>query len=158
LGAIRMPDGHTLITGGTNKRVLEVDEGGKVVWGIGHDELPGIRLAWVTALQLLESGTVIVGNCHAGPDAPQLFEVDQDGPVRRCGFSYSTLPDHAESGEERFLVEWGRATGSVWYDILAFSRPRHLLARLGYPWVRRVQRRFARDSAAAMVRAVGKTR
>ena len=87
-----------------------------------------------------------------------VFVVDEDGPVRRFGFAYGTLPDHAESGEERFLVEWDRATGSVWYDILAFSQPRHLLARLGYPWVRRVQRRFARDSAAAMVRAVGKTR
>jgi uncharacterized protein (UPF0548 family) len=87
-----------------------------------------------------------------------VYVVDKDGPVQRFGFAYGTLPEHVESGEERFLVEWDRATGSVWYDILAFSRPRHLLARLGYPWSRRLQRRFARDSAAAMVRAVGKTR
>jgi uncharacterized protein (UPF0548 family) len=80
--------------------------------------------------------------------------VDEDGPVKRFGFAYGTLPDHAESGEERFLIEWDRASGSVWYDILAFSRPRHVLARLGYPWVRRVQKRFARNSAAAMVQAV----
>ena len=77
-----------------------------------------------------------------------------DGPVKRFGFVYGTLPDHAGSGEERFLVEWDRAEGSVWYDILAFSRPRHLLARLGYPWVRRIQKRFGRESAAAMCRAV----
>ena len=76
----------------------------------------------------------------------------------KFGFTYGTLPDHAESGEERFLAEWDRATGWVWYDILAFSRPRHLLTRLGYPWTRGVQRRFARDSAAAMVRAVGESR
>ena len=87
-----------------------------------------------------------------------VYVVDEGGPFQRFGFAYGTLPGHAESGEERFLVEWDRATGSVWYDILAFSRPRHLLARLGYPWSRRLQRRFARDSAAAMVRAVGKTR
>jgi uncharacterized protein (UPF0548 family) len=73
----------------------------------------------------------------------------------RFGFAYGTLPDHAGSGEERFLVEWDQATGLVWYDVLAFSRPRHVLARLGYPWTRRVQKRFGRDSAAAMVRAVG---
>jgi uncharacterized protein (UPF0548 family) len=73
----------------------------------------------------------------------------------KFGFAYGTLPGHAESGEERFLAEWDRATGRVWYDILAFSRPRHVLARLGYPWTRRVQKRFARDSGAAMVRAVG---
>ena len=83
--------------------------------------------------------------------------VDEDGPVRRFGFAYGTLPDHAESGEERFLVEWDRSDGGVWYDIRAFSRPRHFLARLGYRWVRRVQKRFGRDSAAAMVRAVGRS-
>jgi hypothetical protein len=44
--------------------------------------------------------------------------------------------------------------GGVLYDIVAFSRPRHFLARLGYPYTRIVQRRFARDSAAAMLRAV----
>jgi uncharacterized protein (UPF0548 family) len=87
-----------------------------------------------------------------------VYVVDEDGPVSRLGFAYGTLPGHAESGEERFLVEWDRATDAVWYDILAFSRPRHPLARLGYPLTRRTQRRFARDSAAAMLRAVGLTR
>ncbi len=80
--------------------------------------------------------------------------VDEHGPVQRFGFAYGTLPDHAGSGEERFLVEWDRADDNVWYDILAFSRPRHFLAKLGYPWVRRVQKRFGRESAAAMRRAV----
>jgi uncharacterized protein (UPF0548 family) len=81
--------------------------------------------------------------------------VDEDGPVKRFGFAYGTLPDHVGSGEERFLVEWDQEDDSVWYDIRAFSRPRHFLARLGYPWVRRVQKRFGRESAAAMCRAVG---
>jgi uncharacterized protein (UPF0548 family) len=85
-----------------------------------------------------------------------VYVVDEDGPVQRFGFAYGTLPDHAESGEERFLAESDQATGSVWYDVVAFSRPRHLLARLGYPWTRRVQKRFAWDSAAAMVKAVAK--
>jgi hypothetical protein len=42
----------------------------------------------------------------------------------------------------------------VRYDILAFSRPQELLTRWGYPLVRRLQKRFAKDSAAAMLRAV----
>jgi uncharacterized protein (UPF0548 family) len=78
------------------------------------------------------------------------------GNVARFGFAYGTLPGHAESGEERFLVEWDRGTNEVWYSILAFSRPRHWLARLGGPLVRRMQQRFGRESAAAMVRAVEK--
>lgn len=73
---------------------------------------------------------------------------------RRFGFAYGTLPGHAEQGEERFLVEQ-LDDGSVWYDVIAFSRPRHILARLSYPLVRRLQKRFGRDTAAAMVRAVG---
>jgi uncharacterized protein (UPF0548 family) len=80
--------------------------------------------------------------------------VDEGGPARRYGFAYGTLPGHAESGEERFTVEWHEADAAVWYDILAFSRPQHFLARLGYPFARRLQRRFAKDSVAAMLRAV----
>jgi uncharacterized protein (UPF0548 family) len=84
--------------------------------------------------------------------------IDRDGPVRCLGFAYGTLPGHAATGEERFLVEWDREEGGVWYDILAFSRPHQFLARLGYPLVRRLQRRFGRESAAAMRRAIGKGR
>lgn len=81
-----------------------------------------------------------------------LIEED-DGAGRRCGFAYGTLPEHAERGEERFTIEWRRDDGSVHYDLYAFSRPRHFLSRLGYPLSRRLQRRFARDSMRAMVRA-----
>ena len=84
-----------------------------------------------------------------------VYLIDEAGPPQRFGFAYGTLPDHAVSGEERFLIEWDRATGAVWYDILAFSRPRHPVARLGYPFCRLTQRRFARQSAGAMLRAVG---
>jgi uncharacterized protein (UPF0548 family) len=73
--------------------------------------------------------------------------------ITRFGFAYGTLPGHVEAGEERFLVEWDCTTDRVFYDIFAFSRPRHILTRIA-PWqVRRMQKRFARDSVAAMVRA-----
>jgi uncharacterized protein (UPF0548 family) len=85
-----------------------------------------------------------------------VYIVDEQGPVKRFGFAYGTLPKHAESGEERFTVEWHEQDDAVWYDILAFSRPQQILARLGYPFARRLQKRFARDSAAAMLRAVAK--
>lgn len=84
-----------------------------------------------------------------------VYVIDEVGPATRFGFAYGTLPDHAGSGEERFLIEWDRGDDGVHYDILAFSRPRHVLARLGYPMVRRTQKRFGRESSAAMFRAVG---
>jgi uncharacterized protein (UPF0548 family) len=83
-----------------------------------------------------------------------VYCVDDEAPTRRFGFAYGTLPGHAERGEERFLVEWDRSTSTVWYDILAFSRPNLWITRLAYPLVRRTQRRFARGSAAAMLRCV----
>lgn len=75
------------------------------------------------------------------------------GPIRRYGFAYGTLLNHSESGEERFSVEWHEEDGSVWYDLLAFSRPRAIAAKLGYPLTRWLQHRFREDSKAAMVRA-----
>lgn len=78
-----------------------------------------------------------------------VYVVDQELENKKFGFAYRTLPDHAGSGEERFLIEMDDA-GTVWYDILAFSRPHHLLAYVGYPYVRHVQRRFGKQSAAAM--------
>jgi uncharacterized protein (UPF0548 family) len=83
-----------------------------------------------------------------------VYIVDEEGPVKRFGFAYGTLPEHAESGEERFTAEWHEQDDAVWYDILAFSRPQQLLARLGYPFARRLQKCFARDSVAAMLRGV----
>lgn len=77
-----------------------------------------------------------------------------DGETERWGFCYGTLRHHVERGEERFTIEYRRRDDSVWYDILAFSRPRHPLARLAYPLSRNAQRRFARDSKAAMLQAV----
>ena len=83
-----------------------------------------------------------------------VYVVDKPGPISKFGFAYGTLPGHVESGEERFLIEWNQSDDGVWYDILAFSRPNHFSARLGYPVVRRLQKRFAWDSAASMLRAV----
>ncbi len=76
------------------------------------------------------------------------------GDLWRFGFAYGTLPAHLERGEERFLIEWNRQDDSVTYDILAYSQPNALIAKVGYPVVRHFQKRFARDSKQAMVKAV----
>lgn len=79
--------------------------------------------------------------------------------LRRCdgarthGFVYGTLPEHAECGEEQFVIEW-RADDSVWYVIRAFSRPRHWMAWAAFPLARWWQCRFVRDSQRRMQAAV----
>jgi uncharacterized protein (UPF0548 family) len=85
-----------------------------------------------------------------------VYVVDEEDPLKRFGFAYGTLAEHAESGEERFTVEWNR-DDTIWYDILAFSRPQQMLARLGYPLSRLLQKKFAEDSKAAMLEAVRRT-
>jgi uncharacterized protein (UPF0548 family) len=79
--------------------------------------------------------------------------LDETQPTRRFGFAYGTLPGHAESGEECFAIAWDN-DDTVWYEVRAVSRPRYWLAQLAYPLARRMQRRFARDSQAAMHAAV----
>lgn len=80
-GAIRLPNGNTMIAGGNNNRVFEVTREGKTVWSIDQKELPGITFAWMTTLQLLPNGNLIIGNTHAGPENPQLIEVTRDKKV-----------------------------------------------------------------------------
>ncbi len=80
-GALRLKNGNTVIAGGNNNRVIEVNPEGKIVWSLDQKELPGITLAWVTTLHALPNGNLIVGNCHAGQDHPQLFEVTREKKV-----------------------------------------------------------------------------
>ncbi|GAB3746855.1 DUF1990 family protein [Microlunatus parietis] len=58
---------------------------------------------------------------------------------RRAGFAYGTLPGHPECGEESFVVEH-LVDDTVQLTVTAFSRPATLLARLGGPITRLVQR------------------
>ena len=84
-----------------------------------------------------------------------VYVLEEEEPsLRRYGFALGTLPGHVERGEERFTVEWHRANDSVFYEVFAFARPAHLLARAGPPFVRLVQRRFAADSLRSMAAAV----
>ena len=67
------------------------------------------------------------------------------------GFAYGTLPAHPEQGEEAFHVE--RDGDRLRFRVVAFSRPRHPLARLGTPVTRAVQRRTIRSYLRAMRQA-----
>jgi len=104
----------------------------------------------------IEPGNVVGVAVHlAGVwwlNACRIVYCEADAPTR-CAFAYGTLPDHAEAGEERFAVHWSKADDEVAYEITAYSRPRHWLARLGAPFARRLQRRFAHATLEAMRRS-----
>ena len=101
-------------------------------------------------------GQLVAGEVHAfalwSLNVSRVLEtVDTDA---QFGFLYSTTAHHAEEGEERFLLEYDEADGSVSYHLEAVARPQHALARLAYPFTRALQHRFARGSHARMRRAL----
>lgn len=127
------------------------------------DRWSSVRLDWVEAFPAenrIEPGSSIaiiactLGIWSINPGRIVYVVDERSEVVERYGFAYGTLSGHAAAGEERFLVEWDRSTGDVFYDILAVSRPHHWLARVAYPYLRLRQRRFAKESAAAMQRSV----
>jgi outer membrane protein assembly factor BamB len=81
-GAIRLKNGNTLIGSGSGNSVVEVSPEKKVVWQVqGTVPDTKIELKWTACLKELPNGHIIVDNCHAGPDSPQLFELDKDRKV-----------------------------------------------------------------------------
>ncbi len=79
--ALRLKNGNTLIGTGNGHAVIEVTPAGQDIWSLHQNDLPGIQLAWVTSLQVLPNGNILINNCHAGPDNPQLIEVNREKRV-----------------------------------------------------------------------------
>jgi len=74
--AVRLPDGDTLIGTGNGHSVLRVNRDKQIVWRLKQNDIPGVTLAWVTTLEVLPNGNIVIGNCHAGPKNPLLIEWD----------------------------------------------------------------------------------
>jgi uncharacterized protein (UPF0548 family) len=107
------------------------------------------------------AGEVVLVIARAGvwwTNAARIVYVVDEGDAAKSqfGFAYGTLPGHVETGEERFLIEWDRATDNVSFEILAFSQPKHFLVRLNKRRARAMQKRFAQESTAAMHRYAAK--
>jgi hypothetical protein len=76
--AIVLNNGNYLISTGNGHGVLEVTPGKEIVWRLSQNEITGVTLAWVTTLQELPNGNFVIGNCHAGPENPQIIEINRD--------------------------------------------------------------------------------
>jgi uncharacterized protein (UPF0548 family) len=83
-----------------------------------------------------------------------VYVIEEEASLlKRYGFAFGTLPGRVERGEEHFTVEWHRADDSVSYEVFAFARPIHPLAKVGLPFVQLVQRRFVAAFLQAMAAA-----
>jgi len=96
-------------------------------WGM----LRGAHLRVDATSEVAGVGSEVI--VHLGPvRAPCRVVYVVDEPDRR-GFAYGTLPGHAESGEERFVVRYDPATDEVYAEVTAFSRHATWWSRLGSP-------------------------
>ena len=91
--ALRLPNGNTLISTGNGHSVIEVTPDKEIVWSVHQHDLDGITLAWTTSLEVLPNGNIVIGNCHAGPNNPQLIEVTRDKQVVWTFHDFDLLGD-----------------------------------------------------------------
>ncbi|MFF2520853.1 DUF1990 family protein [Streptomyces liangshanensis] len=109
-------------------------------WAMHRRTGAGIRARSPRALP----GTAVEVSVGAGPlrlavPCRVVWAVYEEN---RTGFAYGTLPGHAERGEESFVVDL-HEDGTVWFTVMAFSRPARWYARLAGPLVPVLQRAYA---------------
>lgn len=92
--ATRLANGNTLIGAGNGHSVLEVNPRKEIVWKVEQNDLPGITLAWVTCVERLPNGNTMIGNCHAGPNNPQIIEVT---PEKKVVWSFKDFKNFGNS-------------------------------------------------------------
>ena len=118
---------------GRGRQRFEDAAGAGMRWGMLRGA--GIKVVATTEVAAVGSEVIV----HLGPvQAPCRVVYVVDEPDRR-GFAYGTLPGHAESGEELFLVRYDPATEYVFADVTAFSRHATWWSRLGSPVTSLVQ-------------------
>ncbi|MEO6183158.1 MAG: hypothetical protein ABIP71_08710 [Verrucomicrobiota bacterium] len=81
--ALRLKNGNTLIACGTQKRVIEVSREKKIIWEFNAADAPELNLTWITSLQPLKNGNLVVGNFLRGQEGKGVhaFEVTRDKKV-----------------------------------------------------------------------------
>ncbi len=81
--ARRLANGNTLISCGTQKRVIEVTPGKEIVWQFGAADAPELNLTWISSLQELPNGHLLLGNFLRGQEGKgaHAFEITRDKKV-----------------------------------------------------------------------------
>jgi len=121
-----------------------------------HFEIPWLELHGarepVHPSQIVATSTRVFGVWFLNP-CRVVDRIDPPGETNEVSFAYGTLAGHVACGEERFSLRRDPRTDEVAFEILAFSRPALIVTRLGRPWMRRVQRRFAAAASDALAAA-----
>lgn len=81
--ALRLGNGNTLICCGTQKRLIEVTPDKRIVWEFKAEDAPDLNVTWVSSVQRLRNGNLLVGNFLRGQEGKgaHAFEVTRDKRV-----------------------------------------------------------------------------
>lgn len=136
---------HRVAVGAGRQDYLRLAEG-IMSWRLHR--LSGLRVG--TGTPRAAEGVPVVLGFGAGPlriPAPcRVVWTEQGGS--RTGFGYGTLPGHPESGEESFTAVLA-PDGTVYFELLAYSRHATWFIRLGGPVASACQRLVTRRYLAA---------
>lgn len=94
---IRLPQGNTLIACSDHNgepRIVEADKNGKIVWQVLKNELPDIQLKFMSGMQCLPNGNLLVTNWlghNQFGKAPHAIEITRDKKVVWVYNDYSFL-------------------------------------------------------------------
>jgi uncharacterized protein (UPF0548 family) len=152
-GISSMPRGLWFV----NRRSSPIGRGQKAyrraVRALLHSEC--LELDWLTSRR--EGNTLVICSRQMGVIWLTLANrvLRREASPCSCSIAWGTTRRHVLAGEERLRVGWDAETDTVVFEVLSFSRPRHVLGWIGYPYVVAQQMRFAKDATAKMVQLAG---
>jgi hypothetical protein len=112
--AVRLKNGHTLISGNQNGYVREVNAKGETVWEVNKNDLPGITLYTVQEVSRLANGNTVICNWVGGvkkADWPTVVQVIEVTPDKKVVWALRewTDPDLGPASSVQLLDEPGVA-------------------------------------------------
>ncbi len=78
--AIRLPNGHTVVTLTHGNQVIELDAKGEIVWRVTNDDLPGRPLKDPCGAQRLPNGNTVICS-YAANEGVKLLEVTPENRI-----------------------------------------------------------------------------
>ncbi len=111
VGAIRLPDGNTLISAGG--KITEYGPNDNIIWELGPNDIPDINVAVLAGIQRFPNGNTVICNWGATPNGEKagvhIFEVTND---KRVTWQVEST-DFGRSAACQILTDELRLTGQI---------------------------------------------
>lgn len=85
-----LPNGNSLVACWIQKRVIEVNPVGEIVWELTTQDVPELNLTWITSLQTLHNGNFVIGNFLRGQEGKDAHAFEIIEQRKSFGISRTT--------------------------------------------------------------------